>query len=118
MTGGAPEAAAINRILAKVAQAHRLAIGLGSARVLLEEPGAIDTFYVRDLAPDAVILANIGAVQLNRGVGAVDCRRLIEMLGADALVLHLNALQEALQKGGDVAFAGLLRAIESLCAGA
>lgn len=116
MTGGAPAAAAINRILARVAQAHGLAVGLGSARVLLQEPGAIDTFYIRDLAPDAVILANLGAVQLNLGVGLDDCRRLVEMLDADALVLHLNALQEALQEGGDVAFAGLLPKIESLCA--
>jgi isopentenyl-diphosphate delta-isomerase len=115
MTGGTPEATGINRTLAKVAQAHRLAIGLGSARVLLEEPGAIDSFYVRDLAPDAVILANLGAVQLNRGVDTDDCRRLLGLLEADALVLHLNALQEALQVGGDVAFAGLLPRIESLC---
>jgi isopentenyl-diphosphate Delta-isomerase len=116
MTGGTPEATGINRSLAKVAQAQRLAIGLGSARVLLEEPGAIDSFYIRDLAPDAVILANLGAVQLNRGVDADECRRLLGLLGADALVLHLNALQEALQEGGDVAFAGLLPRIEALCA--
>ena len=115
MTGGTPEARRINRTLAEVAQARGLAMGLGSGRALLEHPEVRDTFAVRALAPDALLLANLGAVQLNRGVTVDDCRRLVGGLGADALVLHLNPLQEALQPEGDVCFGGLLRRIEALC---
>jgi isopentenyl-diphosphate Delta-isomerase len=115
MTGGTPEARAINRTLAEVAQAQGLAMGLGSGRALLEHPGVQDTFDVRPLAPDALLLANLGAVQLSKGVTADDCRRLVGRLRADALVLHLNPLQEALQPEGDVSFGGLLARIEALC---
>jgi isopentenyl-diphosphate delta-isomerase len=118
MTGGTREAAVINRRLAAVAQARGLALGLGSGRALLENPGTRDTFEVRGVAPDIALLANLGAVQLNRGVTVDDCARLVEMLGADGLALHLNALQEALQPGGDVSFAGLLGRIEELCSSA
>lgn len=115
MTGGVPEAERINRTLAEVAQHHRLALGLGSARVLLERPEALPSFAVRRDAPDTLIFANLGAVQLNRGVTVEQCRRLVEMIEADALVLHLNALQEALQVEGDTCFAGLLERIAELC---
>jgi isopentenyl-diphosphate delta-isomerase len=116
MTGGTPEARRINRTLAEVAQAAGLAMGLGSGRVLLERPEVEDTFDVRPVAPDILLLANLGAVQLNRGVTADGCRRLVERLGADALVLHLNPLQEAVQPEGDGGFAGLLPRIAALCA--
>lgn len=115
MTGGTPEAGRLNRALAEVAQAHGFALGLGSGRVLLEHPEVLDTFAVRALAPSTPLLANLGAVQLNRGIGPEDCLRLVEMLEADALVLHLNPLQEALQPDGDTQFSGLLGSIESLC---
>jgi isopentenyl-diphosphate delta-isomerase len=115
MTGGTPEAGKINRTLAEVAQARRMAMGLGSGRALLEHPDVLDTFDVRPLAPDALLLANLGAVQLNKGVTVDDCRNLVGRLGADALVLHLNPLQEALQPEGDVGFGGLLARIEALC---
>jgi len=115
MTGGTPEARTINRTLAEVAQARGLAMGLGSGRALLEHPEVLDTFDVRSLAPDALLLANLGAVQLNKGVNADDCLRLVGRLRADALVLHLNPLQEALQPEGDVSFGGLLARIEALC---
>jgi isopentenyl-diphosphate delta-isomerase len=115
MTGGVPQAGAINRTLALVAQAMGMAIGVGSGRVLLERPDVLPTFDVRRYAPDALIFANIGAVQLNRGVGVDDCRRLVDMIQADALVLHLNALQEALQPEGDTDFGGLLLRITHLC---
>ena len=117
MTGGTAEARAINRTLAGVAQAHGLAMGLGSGRVLLEHPEVQDTFDVRPLAPDVLLLANLGAVQLSRGVTVDDCRRLVGGLGADALALHLNPLQEALQPEGDAVFGGLLHRIEALCRG-
>jgi isopentenyl-diphosphate Delta-isomerase len=117
MTGGAPEAQRINRRLARVAQEHRLAMGVGSGRALLERPEMLATFDVRSLAPDVVLFANLGAVQLNKGYGIVQCRRLVEVLHADALVLHLNPLQEALQPEGDTCFGGLLARIEQLCRG-
>lgn len=115
MTGGVPEAQRINSSLAEVAQAYRLAIGLGSARVLLERPEVLPSFAIRRLAPEVPLLANLGAVQLNKGVGVDDCRRIVDLLSADALVLHLNALQEALQIEGDTDFSGLLGRIEALC---
>jgi isopentenyl-diphosphate delta-isomerase len=116
MTGGTPEARSINRGLATVAQSFGLAMGLGSARVLLEYPETLDSFAVRCVAPDVLLFANLGAVQLNHGFGPAECRRLVEMLEADALVLHLNPLQEALQPEGDTDFSGLLAKIEALCA--
>ncbi|HXM53815.1 MAG TPA: type 2 isopentenyl-diphosphate Delta-isomerase [Candidatus Dormibacteraeota bacterium] len=116
MTGGTPEARQLNRTLAEVAQARGLAMGLGSGRVLLEHPEVLGTFDVRPFAPDVLLLANLGAVQLNRGVTADDCRRLVARLGADALALHLNPLQEALQPEGEAGFGGLLGRIADLCA--
>lgn len=115
MTGGVPEAGVINRTLAMVAQECGLAIGVGSGRVLLERPDVLPTFEVRKYAPDALIFANLGAVQLNHGVGADDCRRLVDLLRADALALHLNALQESLQPEGNTDFGGLLLRIADLC---
>jgi len=115
MTGGTPEARAINRVLARVAQEHGLAMGLGSARALLEAPQLLDTFAVRDVAPDIALLANLGAVQLNKGYGVEECRRLVDMLQADALVLHLNAVQEAVQPEGDTCFRDLIRKIGVVC---
>ena len=115
MTGGTDEARRINRNLARVAQAHGLAMGLGSGRVLLEHPELAESFDVRPFAPDVLLFANLGAVQLNRGYSVEHCKRLVSRLGADALVLHLNALQEALQSNGDTCFEGLLAKIEELC---
>lgn len=116
MTGGVPEAERINTTLARVAQQFGLALGLGSGRVLLERPEVLPSFAVRRYAPDVPIFANLGAVQLNRGVGAAACRRLVDLIDANALVLHLNALQESLQPEGDTCFSGLLAKIEALCA--
>jgi isopentenyl-diphosphate delta-isomerase len=117
MTGGTEQARVINERLARVAQTHGLVMGLGSCRVLLERPDVLPTFDVRELAPDVPLLANLGAVQLNLGVGIDECRQLLRTLRADALVLHLNPLQEALQHAGNTVFAGLLARIESVCAG-
>jgi isopentenyl-diphosphate delta-isomerase len=115
MTGGVEEAGVINRRLAEVAETIGLALGLGSARVLLESPEVLPTFAVRHIAPSVPMLANLGATHLAKGTGVDDSRRLIDMLDADALVLHLNALQEALQPEGTPRFAGLLARIEELC---
>jgi isopentenyl-diphosphate delta-isomerase len=90
-------------------------MGLGSLRAALEDPSLAPTFQVRQAAPDILLLANLGAVQLNYGYGPDHCRRAVELVEADALVLHLNALQEALQPEGDTNFSGLLSKIEQVC---
>ncbi|MFH1085455.1 MAG: type 2 isopentenyl-diphosphate Delta-isomerase [Chloroflexota bacterium] len=117
MTGGVAQAGAINRNLAQAAQRLGLAMGLGSQRPALEDPAALESYRVRAWAPDILLFANLGAVQLNHGYGLAECRRAVESVGADALVLHLNPLQEALQPEGDTDFAGLLDKIAAVCAG-
>src|SRR5258706_15771218 len=97
MTGGTEAAAAINHTLAAAAQAAGIAMGLGSQRAAVENPALAATFQVRAVAPDILLFANLGAVQFNYGYGVDQCRRAIDMIRADALVLHLNALQEAVQ---------------------
>ena len=114
MTGGTSEAGAVNRSLAVAAQEHGVALGLGSGRVLLDG-GDRTGFDVRDVAPDVLLLANLGAVQLHE-YGPDDCARLVALCGADALVLHCNPVQEAVQPGGDTNFGGLMALVESLCA--
>ncbi len=115
MTGGTPEAAEINRTLAKIAQKHGLAMGLGSQRAAIEDPNLAYTFQVRSIAPDILLFANLGAVQLNYGFTIDHCIRAVEMANADALFLHLNSLQEALQPEGECNFGGLLSKIEKVC---
>ena len=114
MTGGSPRAGEINRRLAVVAQELGLAMGLGSQRVLLEQDGLVPTFQVRDLAPDVLLLANVGAIQLSLGVGVDDCRRLVDLVGADALAVHLNPIQEMVQPEGDRDWRDLRPRIEEL----
>ena len=116
MTGGTDAAHRINRRLATVAQRYGLAMGVGSQRVGVENPDLMETFSVRSQAPDILLLANLGAVQFNYGYGVDQCRRAIDQLGANALILHLNPLQEAVQTGGDTNFKGLLQKIEQVCA--
>jgi isopentenyl-diphosphate delta-isomerase len=115
MTGGMERGHEINRRLAAAAQHLGCAMGVGSQRVSIEDPASASTFQVRDVAPDIMLLANLGAVQLNYGYGPEECRRAVEMIDADALILHLNPLQEALQPEGNRDFSGLLRKIESVC---
>jgi isopentenyl-diphosphate delta-isomerase len=115
MTGGAPAARAINCRLAEAAAELGLGMGVGSQRAAIEDPRWADTYRVRDVAPEILLLANLGAVQLNRSYTVDHCRRAVEMIEADALVLHLNPLQEALQPGGDTCFGGLLKKIEAVC---
>ncbi len=117
MTGGTPEAQRINRNLAVAAQHRGLAMGLGSQRAGLAVDAAAMTFRVRDVAPDILLLANLGAVQLNYGFTVDDCRRAVEMIEADALYLHLNPLQEVVQAGGDANWRGLLAKIAAVCRG-
>lgn len=115
MTGGTKETGEINRMLAIAAQECGWAMALGSMRVILDRPAVANTFQVRRYAPDIPVIANIGAVQLNYGVGEEECYRFVEVAEADALVLHLNSMQEVFQPEGDVNFKGILRKIEKLC---
>lgn len=115
MTGGTETARRINRHLAAAAAEMGIAMGLGSQRAMLEEPALIASYQIRDLAPDIPLFANMGVVQLNRGYDADDFLRAAELVGADALILHCNALQEAVQPEGDTDFRGLLAKIERLC---
>ncbi len=117
MTGGTEMAGRINRNLAAAAEATGVAVGVGSQRKALEDPAKADTFRVREAAPTAPLLANLGAVQLNYGMGVAECRQAVEMIGADALVLHLNPLQEALQPEGQCDFSGLLPKIGEVVRG-
>lgn len=115
MTGGTAEARLINRRLAQAAQEVGIGMGVGSQRAALEDPSLAPSYQVRDVAPDILLLANLGAVQLNYGYTADHCCRAVEMIEADALILHLNPLQEALQPEGETRFSGLLRKIEAVC---
>ncbi|HEY9707117.1 MAG TPA: type 2 isopentenyl-diphosphate Delta-isomerase [Oculatellaceae cyanobacterium] len=115
MTGGTEEAKTINFRLAEVAQHYKLAMGVGSQRVAVENPQVADTFAVRSLAPDILLFANLGAVQLNYSYGLDECLRVIDFCQADALILHLNPLQECIQPNGDTNFRGLIDKIHILC---
>ena len=115
MTGGTEAANKINRTLAQAAQETGVAMGLGSQRVALEHPETSYSFQVRQVAPDILLFANLGAIQLNYGYGIDHCQKAVEMAGADGLILHLNPLQEAVQSHGNTHFEGLLHKIEMIC---
>lgn len=111
MTGGLEQGAKINTNLAKACQKLNLAMGMGSQRVIIEVPETLKSFQVRDVAPDILLFGNVGAVQLNYGFGKKELEHLVNSIEADALFLHLNPLQEAIQPEGDKNFAGLIEKI-------
>jgi isopentenyl-diphosphate Delta-isomerase len=115
MTGGTEQAHTINTRLAVAAQTYGLAMGVGSQRVAIEQPQTASTFNIRQFAPDILLLANLGAVQLNYGYGVEECLKAVDLLQADALILHINPLQECIQPRGDRNFHGLLAKIEQVC---
>ncbi|NET82676.1 MAG: type 2 isopentenyl-diphosphate Delta-isomerase [Moorea sp. SIO1F2] len=115
MTGGTEQAKTINFRLAEVAQHYKLAMGVGSQRVAVEKPEVGHTFAVRSQAPDILLFANIGAVQLNYSYGLEECQKVVDLLTADGLILHINPLQECIQDNGDTNFKGLLDKINGLC---
>ncbi len=112
MTGGYKDAKKINRDLASACQKHGLAFGLGSQRAMIENPGLKETYSVRDVAPDIPLIANIGAYQLKK-YDFDQIESLVSSVEADALAVHLNPLQEIIQKEGDRDFSGILDAIRS-----
>ncbi|MDO8752532.1 MAG: alpha-hydroxy-acid oxidizing protein, partial [Anaerolineales bacterium] len=115
MTGGTSEAETINLRLAEAAQECKVAMGVGSQRAAIEDPEKARTFQVRRVAPDILLFANLGAVQLNYAYTIDECRRAVEMIRADALILHLNSIQEAVQAGGNTNWKGLVGQIEKVC---
>ncbi|MEN6408119.1 MAG: type 2 isopentenyl-diphosphate Delta-isomerase, partial [Anaerolineaceae bacterium] len=115
MTGGTTEAAEINRRLAEAAQQTGIALGVGSQRIAVEQPDRTSSFNIRRYAPNILLFANLGAVQLNYGYTSDQCLRAVEMIEADGLFLHLNAVQEAVQPEGNTNFSGLLAKIEQVC---
>jgi isopentenyl-diphosphate delta-isomerase len=112
MTGGTERAGAINRTLARAAQACGIAMALGSQRKMIERPELTRTFEVRDVAPDILLMGNVGAVQFNYGVTSRDVNDLARAVGADLFAFHLNPLQEAIQPEGDTDFRGLVGTLE------
>ncbi len=115
MTGGSEHARTINTNLAVAAEACKVAMGVGSQRVALEKEDAKETFQlVRKLAPSTVLFANMGVVQLNYGHTVESYKRVVDMIKADALYLHVNPMQEALQPEGDTNWEGILDKVEQL----
>ena len=115
MVGGIKAAERLNRNLAKAAQALGLAMGVGSQRCLIDTPAVTGTYRVRDVAPDILLFANLGAIQLNYGFTVKEFLKVVRAIDADALILHLNPLQEALQLEGDTNFSGLLNKVKTVC---
>jgi isopentenyl-diphosphate delta-isomerase len=117
MTGGDHDVVCtINRNLAQAAGRTGVAMAVGSQRVMFTNPAARASFELRDFAPDTLLCANLGAVQFNYGFGIDECREALAVLGADALYLHLNPLQEAVQPEGDTDFRDLADRIGSIAA--
>ncbi|MFB9994400.1 type 2 isopentenyl-diphosphate Delta-isomerase [Deinococcus oregonensis] len=119
MTGGAERAAQINRNLAVAAQRLGIGMMLGSQRVMLENPAAAASFQVRDGAADILLIGNLGAAQFlptqtRNAYGPAEAARAVENVGADALAIHVNPLQEALQVGGDTGWAGMAARLTDL----
>ena len=118
MTGGPERAATINRNIAVACQHLGIAMAVGSQRIAIEAGGASGLGKeLRQLAPSVPLLGNFGAAQLNKGFGLDQARRAVEMIDADALIIHLNPLQEAVQAEGDHDWRGLLPKIETLARG-
>jgi len=115
MTGGTERSGLVNRDLAALAERHHLAFGVGSQRAMAERPETAASYQVRDVAPTAVVIGNVG-LRLAASSGVDSVRRLMEAIGADGMALHLNAAQELTQPEGDRDFRGGYRTVERLAA--
>lgn len=112
ITGGTEFGERINSTLAGVVEELGIGIGVGSQRIAIENPGVEHTFtVVRDRAPSSLVMGNIGCPQLALGWGVEEARRCVDMIGADALVIHMNPLQEAIQIEGETRYRGVLEKI-------
>ena len=116
MTGGTPEATKINSRLALAAQKFGLGMGLGSQRAGLLSSELAETYSIaRSNAPNAFLVANIGGAQLSKGLKIKDIKNMIQMIEANALVVHLNPLQELIQPEGEPKYKGVLSKIKEIC---
>ena len=113
MTGGSPDGEKINEMLAQLSQEKNIPMGVGSQRVAIETKSN-EFFSLRKKHPRARLWANIGAVQLNYGVNSDDLQWIVDSLEAEALILHANAMQEAIQFEGDRNFSNLFEKISDL----
>jgi len=111
MTGGVTGTEKINKDIAQVAEEFGIGFGIGSQRAAIEDSDVEYTYKVRDVAPSILLIANLGAVQLNYGYGIKECNLAIKMIDADALALHLNPLQEVIQPEGNKNFSNLAKKI-------
>ena len=115
ITGGTQEALKINALLAEVAEMKGIGIGVGSQRIAVEEPETAGTFtVVREKAPNSLVIGNLGCPQLSLGWGVEEALRCVEMVKADALALHMNPLQEAVQVDGDTKYSGILDKVREI----
>jgi len=114
MTGGSKESFAINKTLAKAAEEKGWILALGSMRAAVEHEQLLQTFMIREQAPSVPVIANIGLVQLNYGLNVQKLKESIKSIEADALVLHLNPMQEVFQPEGDTNFKGLWDKLEHM----
>lgn len=114
MTGGVERGGAINKNLAKAAQKCNIPMGVGSQRIAIENKSLDSLFKVRKYGPDIPLMANIGLVQLNYGYGLKEFRKCVDMIGADALVVHINPIQEIIQPEGDINWEKLLPKLEKV----
>ncbi len=114
MTGGVPAAEKVNKNLAAICQKYGLAFGVGSQRPALTKASLARTYRVRDVAPDVLLIANLGLAQFCKRYGIAEAKRAIEMIDADAIAIHLNPAQEAIQQEGDTNWVGGLKAIEKI----
>jgi isopentenyl-diphosphate delta-isomerase len=115
MTGGTPEASIINSRLGELAEKFGFGMGVGSQRAGLRSSDLADTYSIaRKNAPKAFLMANIGGAQLAGGLTVTDAKKILEMIGADALLIHLNSLQELIQPEGEPKYKGVLQKISEL----
>lgn len=114
MTGGIKDGERLNKNLARAAQRYRIPMGVGSQRIAIEHPEFRKLFSIRKLAPDVPLMANVGLVQLNYGFGLRELQQIVAMIEADALVLHINPIQEVIQPEGDRNFDKLLPKLEKI----
>ncbi|MDR1982575.1 MAG: type 2 isopentenyl-diphosphate Delta-isomerase [Holosporaceae bacterium] len=105
----------VNRNLAGIANDFGLGMAVGSQRIALDDRTFEDSFKIRRYAPNILLFANLGAIQLNYGYSVDKCKQAVEMIDADALILHLNPMQEVFQIDGNSNFSGLLKKIEKVC---
>ena len=115
ITGGTSFAKEINATLAKVVEELGIGIGVGSQRIAIEDPSVEHTFsVVREKAPSALVMGNLGCPQLSLGWGIEEAQRCVEMIRADALAIHMNPLQEAVQVGGETRYRGVLEKVRGI----